>query len=115
MKARFDTEHAEAQSFTWARVVCSCGEPTTIPKFNVLKCSIIILLKIFFLKKNVILLFAFACYTEMENKSEICYKISILSLLNYCMYSEGCSHTEVNGHFDLIQFRKMTFHIFQAQ
>lgn len=51
VKARFDTEHAEAQSFTWARVVCSCGEPTTILKFNILKCSIIILLKIFFLKK----------------------------------------------------------------
>lgn len=82
--------------------MCLCGEFIIISKFNVLKCFIIILLKIFFLKKNVILLFVFVCYIEMENKLEICYKIFILSFLNYCMYSEGCLYIEVNGYFDFI-------------
>lgn len=43
------------------------------------------------------------------------YKIFVLSFLNYCMCSTGCSHTEMGGPVEPIQAIQMIYDTLQAQ
>ena len=94
--------------------MCLFGIPTNILKCQLLKISCHNIIEDVLFEKNVILLFLFAM-VEIENKSEICYKIPNLRLLNYSISGEGCSHIEVNVTSTSSRLGNMTYNAFQAQ